>query len=315
MADYAPLPQEARPAHIYAVLAVGVVSIASSAILVRFADEGPALAIASWRMVFSVLLLLPFAIRTVPRQIRAFTAREHLLVLISGVMLGLHFVAWIESLYLTSVASSTVLVTTSPIFLAIIGFFVLKERLPVRVVAAIAISLTGSVLIAVGDSVAADTMPGADPLLGNMLALSAAMLVSVYLLIGRILRQRLSWLGYVFPLYLVAAITILLIAWARGTPIFGYSTTFYVLCLMMALFPQVLGHGSFNYAVKFVPAVILGILTLAEPVVASIAAYFLFAEVPFWMAMAGMVLVLMGVALAILRRRGYPPPAPEVSNM
>ncbi len=308
--------KESRPAHVYAVLAVGVVCIASSAILVRFADEGPAIAVATWRLSFAVLLLLPLALRSVPKQLRAFSRRDHLLILISGIALGLHFATWIESLYLTSVASSTVLATTSPIFLAILGFIALGERVRARVGFAIGISMLGSLLIAAGDSFALEVMPGAMPLLGNTLALSAAMLVSVYLLIGWSIRQRSSWIGYVFPVNFIAAVTIIIIAILRGVPIFGYSPSFYLLCLIMAIFPQLLGHGAFNYAVKYVPAVILGILTLAEPVIASIAAYFLFDEAPVWIAVIGMILVLTGVGVAIVRRPGYrPPPASELTNM
>lgn len=294
---------ETRPPHVYALLAVGVVCIASSAILVRFADEGPGLAVAMWRTTFAALLLLPFSIRTLPQNLRAISRKDLLLIGISGIVLGLHFALWIESLYLTSVASSTVLVTTSPIFLAIFGFVFLRERLAVRTVVAIIISLTGSVLIAVGDATGSGGGQGSNPALGNALALSAAVLVSIYLMIGRVVRRRLSWIGYLFPLHVIAALTIVGVALLRGVSLFGYSPMFYFLCLLMALFPQVLGHGSFNYALKFVSATIIGILTLAEPVVASTAAYFLFGEVPVWLAVLGMVLVIAGVALAVIRPR------------
>ena len=305
---------EQRPRHIYAVLAVGVISIASSAILVRFAQEGSPLAVASWRLVFAVLILAPFSIKSVPAQVRSFSTREHGLIVVSGIALGLHFATWIESLYLTSVASSTVLVTTSPVFLAILGFVVLGERLNRQTILAIAIAVVGSGLIAAGDSLSSDPGAGANPVLGNGLALAAAFLVSIYLLIGRSVRQHATWLGYVFPVYFVASLTTLAIASLRGDSLFGYSPGFYTLCLLMALIPQILGHGAFNYAVKYVPAVILGILTLAEPIVASIGAYVLFGEAPAWPALIGMVLVLLGVVMALSRPTAQRTRAGSVSS-
>lgn len=316
MSTAAKAGSESRPAHVYVVLIVGVVSIASSAILVKYAQEGAPLAVATWRLILAVLLLLPFAIRRVPSELRILSRREHGLMVVSGIALGFHFAAWIESLYLTSVASSTVLVTTSPVFLAILGFVLLGEQVRARVVVAIGISLLGSLLIATGDSFSSDVAAGSNPTLGNALALAAAMLVSVYFLVGRAIRRRVSWISYVFPVYLVASATTFGIAVLRGIPLFGYSTTFYVLCLLMALIPQIIGHGAFNYAIKYVPAVILGILTLSEPIVASIAAYYLFGEVPIWIAIVGMILVLAGVALATVRRQVYrPSAAPERTNL
>ena len=306
MAAATEIQPEARRRFLYWILVFGVLSISSSAILTRFAaPAAPGIAIAAWRLILASILLLPFAVPKAIADVRRFTRHELLLVLTSGVALGLHFVLWIESLFHTSVASSTVLVTTSPIFLAILGFLILGERLPRRVVIAIGISVAGSALIALGDSWASTVVQATNATnatYGNALALAAALFVSIYLLIGRVVRRSMSWLSYMFPLYSVAAVSVVVVALIRDVPLFGYSVEFYVLCLLMAVFPQIVGHGSFNYAVRYFHPALLGLLTLAEPVVASIAAYFLFAEIPFWVAMVGMGLVLLGVALAVFRR-------------
>ena len=294
---------EARPRFIYWILLLGVLSISSSAILTRFAaPAGPGIAIAAWRLIIASALLLPIAIPKAAAEVRRFTVRERLLVLTSGVALGLHFAFWIESLFHTSVASSTVLATTSPIFLAILGFLILGERLPRRVVIAIGISVIGSTLIAIGDSSGTEAGEASNATFGNALALSAALFVSIYLLIGRVVRRSMSWLSYMFPLYATAALSVMVIALIRGVPLFGYPAEFYFLCFLMAVFPQIVGHGSFNYAVRYFHPALIGLLTLAEPVLASIAAYFLFGEVPFWPAMVGMGFVLLGVSLAVFRR-------------
>lgn len=282
---------------LYLLVALGLVSFSFSPILVRFADHAPGIAIAVWRTVFAVLLLTPFALPKAVRRARDLTRRDRWLILVGGVLLGLHFIAWIESLYYTSVASASVLVTTSPIFIAVIEYFFLGERVGEWTMSAIVLAVSGSALIGWGDFGAGLT-PHA--LLGNGIALGAAVLVSVYLIIGRVVRRKVSWLAYVFPLYAVVALTTLAGAALRGVDLFGYSYSFYGWCFLMALGPQVVGHGSFNYALAYLAAVLLGLLTLTEPVFASVFAYLLFDELPHAVSIGGMVLVLLGVALAIV---------------
>lgn len=282
---------------LYLLVTLGLISFSFSPILVRFADHAPGIAIAVWRTVFAVLLLTPFALSEAVRRVRELTPRDRWLILVGGVLLGLHFIAWIESLYHTSVASASVLVTTSPIFIAIIEYFFLGERVGGWTVAAIVLAVGGSGLIGWGDYGGGLT-PHA--LLGNGIALGAAVLVSVYLIIGRVVRQKVSWLAYVFPLYVVVALTTLTGAAVLDVGLFSYSYSFYGWCFLMALGPQVIGHGSFNYALAYVAAVLLGLLTLTEPVFASVFAYLLFDELPHAISIGGMVLVLLGVGLAIV---------------
>lgn len=292
-----------RPAILYTVLALGVVSFAFSPILVRLASgasglagEAPGLAVAAWRTLLATLLLAPAALPRIGPEVRALRPRDLALIAAAGVLLGLHFIAWVESLYHTSVASASVLVTTSPLFLAVLGYAVLGERLSWPVTAAIGGGVAGAALIGWGGA------SGAAPegaLWGNALALSAAVLASGYLLIGRVVRQRLSWLAYVFPLYGVAALTTLAAVLATGTPLLGYDAAFYGWCLLMAAGPQVVGHGSFNYALQFFPAALVGMLALLEPVGASVLAYVLFSEAPPLLAVAGM-LVVLGAVLAVV---------------
>ena len=223
------------------------------------------------------------------------------LIVGAGVALGFHFITWIESLYLTSVASASVLVSTSPIFLAVLGFFLLKERITNWFILALILAVVGAVCIGIGDF-SQPVVDGRHPWLGNGLATTAALLVSIYLLIGRIVRQKVSWTVYVFPLYVVVALTCLAVAAIEGVPLFGYSWQLYGLFVVMAIFPQIFGHGSFNLAVKYYKAALLGILTLTEPVGASIIAYFLFGEIPGWLAIIGMIIVLAAICIVMLER-------------
>lgn len=290
------MDRAAVPFRVYPILALGLLSFAISPILVRLVgDEAPGLAIAVWRTGIAVGLLAPAALRPIARL--RYGLRELMLILPAGVFLGLHFVVWILSLFYTSVASASVLVCLSPVFLAALGFALLKERLSMPVVLAIGMAVLGAMLMSWGDHVQA--FAGRKPLLGNMLALSGALLVSLYLLIGRVVRQQTAWLPYVFLLYLAAALTALTLALLLKTPLTGYSLRFYGLCALMALGPQILGHGAFNYSVKYLPAAWLGLLSLLEPVGASILAYVLFHEMPSPFSLLGMLLVLGAVGFAV----------------
>jgi len=289
---------ELRPRRVYPILALGLISFMLSPILIRFAATAPAMAVAVWRTVFAACLLAPVALPRIGPEVRRFSGRERVLILGAGVLLGLHFVAWIESLYHTTVASASVLVWTNPLFMAVLGFFFLRERLTKSLAAGLAVALFGALLLGWGDWSQPDAQtPNA--LLGNSLALLAALLVSVYLVIGRVVRQRYSWLAYVFPLYCTVAMTTLVMALALDTPLLGYDASIYGLCVLMALGPSIMGHGAFNYAVRYFPVALLGVLSLLEPVGASIAAFVLFDETPGWLALAGMVLVLAGVSFSM----------------
>lgn len=294
------------PFRVYVALGIGVLSFAFAPILVRWAGDVPALAIAVWRTVTAAGVLLPGVAQTEVRaQIRRFTVRDVVLIFGAGAFLGLHFVLWIESLSHTTVASASVFVTSSPIILAGLGYVVLGERLSMGTVTAIVVAVAGAVLIGWAD--AGTVTLGRGALWGNGLAIGAALLVSAYLLIGRVVRQQVSWWAYVPPLYTAAAVTVLGTAWARGTPLLGYSWEFYALCVALALGPQVLGHGSFNYALQHTSAAIVGMLTLLEPVGASLLAVVLFDEVPPPASVVGMCVVLAAVGVVVWRRNRRAP--------
>jgi drug/metabolite transporter (DMT)-like permease len=298
---------------VYLFLALGVLSFTLAPIFVRWASEGPGVVVAVWRTVVATVALAPFAIGRLRTEGRHLSRRDLAFIVGAGVFLGLHFVAWIESLYHTSVASASVLVTTSPIFLVGLGYVLLGEHLGRSTVVAILVAVLGAVLI--GWSDAGAVMMGGKALWGNTLALLASLLVSGYLLIGRVVRQRVGWLTYVFPLYAVSAVTTLVVAGLQGAPLFGYSWTFYGWCAALALGPQLLGHGSFNYAVQFVPAALVSMLALLEPVGASLLAYVFFGEVPSLLSVVGMLTVLAAVAYVIrLRRQPSGDPSPDAAR-
>ncbi|MEK7736639.1 MAG: EamA family transporter [Pseudomonadota bacterium] len=184
----------------YAALGLGVLVVSSSSILVRYAQGAgvPSLSIAALRLALAALLLTPLALARASGEIRALSRRDSVLALLAGSLLAAHFATWISSLAYTSVASSTVLVTTNPIWIALASMLIFRERMRKGLVVAIGIALGGSALIFFADSGGGGAGAGIvqpNPLLGNSLALLGALSVSGYFLIGRELRRRLSLLA------------------------------------------------------------------------------------------------------------------------
>jgi drug/metabolite transporter (DMT)-like permease len=242
----------------------------------------------------AVAFLLPFAARSSRTDWNRLSGRARLLTISAGLLLGLHFIVWIEAIYHTGVASASVLFTTNPLFIAGFGYIVLRERLLPSTVVAILVSVSGAALIGLGDATD-EHFPRA--MLGNGLALSAAILFAAYLLIGRVARQTSSWLAYVFPLYVTSALAALAYGVIRGVPLFGFGWEVFAACALMALGPQILGHGSLNYAVKFFPAALIGLLGLVEPVLATVWAYLLFDEIPSSVTMTGIAVTLFALGM------------------
>jgi drug/metabolite transporter (DMT)-like permease len=285
---------ESRPPWVLWLVIAGVLCFAGSAILVRYASAAPGLAVAALRTSIAIVVLAPIGTGATLRAWEGLGRKDVWLIVLAGALLGVHFVMWISSIYYTSVASAAVLVSTGPIFMALFGFLFLGERLNRRTTIAIFVAVGGSIVLGLADSQSHPPIDG-NPMLGNALALLAAIVWAFYLLIGRVVRRRVDWLPYVFPLYVVAGITTLLFAVGSGTPLTGYPVYIYLLCGAMALLPQILGHGSFNFAVKFYPAAFLGLVSLLEPIGAAALGMFLFDETPGPIALIGMVMILIAV--------------------
>ena len=275
-----------------------MLATSTSAILIRLAQaEAPSLVIAAARLAFSTALLAPWAVARRQQELIALPATAWALALLSGFMLGLHFAAYIASLNYTSIAAATVLATSTPIWVGLAAPLVLHEPLTPPLRAGIVLAIVGSVLIGFSD-----TTGGSQPLLGNSLALSSAFTGAVYFLIGRRLRARLSLLSYTTVVYGMAALTLLALTGLSGLSFIGYSAATYLLFLLMALVPQLLGHSSYNYALGFLPAAYVSVAIVSEPIGASILAVLIFGEVPGLLTVVGGALILAGILFASRRR-------------
>jgi len=214
-------------------------------------------------------------------------------LLLSGVLLAAHFALWIESLNRTSVASSVVLVAMNPIFAAALSPLFLHERVSWRISLAVVLGIIGAALIA-GPQLASSAVTS-----GNLLALGGAACAAGYLMAGRRTRPRLSLLSYIYVVYGVAALLLLAVMLVTGQSFLGHRWQAYLFIGLLGLGPQLLGHTSFNWALRYVPAPTVAMAVLGEPVGATILAWLILRQAPTWYEAIGGAVICAGIYLAV----------------
>lgn len=271
------------------VVILGVAGVSLSAVFVRW-STAPSLILVLYRVGLAALLMAP------PLFLRhreeRLTRRDLGLCLASGACLGLHFAAYFESLRFTSIASSVVLVNTEVLFVALGSVLLLGRRLTGRAWLAVLLAFGGSVVIAT-----ADTAAGPDAVRGDLIALSGALCMAVYTMIGAVCRKHISTAVYTFLVYCSAALTVLVIALGSGTPLAGYGPVNLGTALGMAVFCTLLGHSVFSWGLKYLPPAFISTAKLLEPVLASAWGLLLFGERPGLPVLLGGAVIIAGVAL------------------
>lgn len=307
-----PLP---RPA-VATGMAVGIVAISTSAILARLAmgddpgvvDSGPgaapALGVAFWRTCLGALALAPFGWRAARRDGVALDARTHRRLAASGLALGLHFALFQGSLALTTVASAVTLVAMSPVFVALGGWWFLREATERRTWIGMSLTILGAITIGIADASAIDLGPQA--LLGDAMAFGGAVAVSAYLLLGRYTRRTVPATTYSAIVYGWAAVGLFVTALATGTDLLGYDPGAWAAIGGIVVGPQLLGHTVFNALLSTVSATVVSIVVLAEPVGAGLLAWLVLEELPPGLFYLGAPLVLLGLVVATARPRSRP---------
>lgn len=287
-------------------LAFGVLCVGSAAILIRKLDgvgSPSPLAIATWRLLFAAVILAPWSAGPIRRAWPVLVARDRLLVLAAAAALAAHFALWIPSLRLTSVASSVALVTTTPIFVALLSPWLLGERVSARAWLGIAVAFAGALALLAVPSAGSAPLAAAScpvmscPLLGKLMALGGAVAVAFYFIIRRRTRGHLGLVAYIGLVYGLAAIILLLFTLlVEGAPV-GYSGRDWLLLAAIAVVPQLLGHGSFNWALSRLPAALVVSAVLCEPIVSTLLAWRLLAEPPSRGLIAGGAAILIGILM------------------
>ena len=281
----------------FLAIAIAMVSISFASIFTKWSDSPPFI-IAGYRLALTCAMLLPVMVLTGGfSELKSFNRKEILLILLSGVALAFHFGLWITSLTLTLVATSVILVTSHPIFVAGVSHFVLKERVKKMAAVGIAVAFSGVVLISISDY-----SVGGGRLLGDLLAFIGGICAGIYFLSGRVARKSIALTPYAFSVYGLSALLLLVSAAILGNRVVVTSTHELTLFLLMAIIPTIGGHTMFNYALKKLPAHIVATGVLGEPVGASILAYLLLPqEVPGLWIIVGGVLVVGGLYVVLSR--------------
>lgn len=310
-----PLPYHAwvdeHRLRLYGGLFAGVVAVSWAAIFIRLA-EAPALSVSAYRLVFAALPVALFAAARRRDELLRLSRREHLLLLVSGAALALHFATWIASLGRTTVASSVALVSTQPVWVALIAVLVLRERMSRRAGLAILVATVGGATIG-----GADISLSGEALAGDALALVGAVCAGIYFVAGRRVRPTMSLAGYVGVVYTVAAVLLVAAAAGAGQPLTGCSLQTWLMLALLAIVPQHLGHSTLNWALRYLSAPFVSVAILGEPVISTALAIPFLDEWPGPMRVVGGAITLVGVYLAVREesKQAHHGPADEAAPM
>lgn len=279
--------------HPMIMIVIGVIGISLSAIFVKY-STAPSVVTAAYRLLWTVGLMTPLVAgnKDIRKELRQADRKMVALCGVSGIFLALHLTAWFESLNQTSVASSTAIVCTEVIWVSLGFVLLLKGRVGKAAVISIAITVFGSLLIALSDYSA-----GGDHLSGDGLALVAAIFSAVYTLIGREVRKSMSTVAYTYIVYGFCALALCISTAAAGLPFHGYGIQSVGVGFLLAVFSTLLGHSMFSWCLKYLSPSFVSASKLCEPVVAAVFAAFLFTEIPALLQVTGGIIILGGVLL------------------
>lgn len=282
------------------VLSLSLFALSSGAILVRLSSEAPSVA-AFYRVLFTTLPLFPVAIWKYRDDFARITGRDLAFATLAGIALAIHFVSWFESLEWTSVAASVTLVQSQPIFVTAGAWILLRERITSRMVLGSVVAIAGIATMSLADLLTG-VLVGPAPLLGNALALLAAVMMAGYVLAGRSLRQRVALIPYVVIVYSICTATLLIFVVSQGHPLTGYSSHEWLIFAGLALGPGLFGHTVINWALKHLESSVVSVTLLGEPIGAMILALVVLSEAPTRFTVFGGAIALAGIYFTVSDR-------------
>jgi drug/metabolite transporter (DMT)-like permease len=290
------------PWRFHLLLLLGAFTGGWASILGRMAQgEGiPTVYIIAFRQLLSALILTPFVFHYYQNELRGLGRRDILFAAIAGFWFSVHLLAGFEGLKHTSVLVNMVLGGTTPLWIALIEVSLLKHRLNKWVWIGLIFTFGGSIIIAIGGG---SSGLGANPNLGILLSIGAALTGSLYAIMGRQSRKRLSFLPYIWMMFSFAAATALIVVFATGTPITGYSAAGYIDLILLALLPQLVGHIIFNFVLRHLSATYTAIVGQFGVIMSIALAFFIFAEVPAMLQIPGVMAIIVGITLVNLRQQ------------
>ena len=293
---------------------IAVAAVSTAAIFIRKAQEHlPSLVIATYRLIMATIFLFPFSIKKLREDKTAINLKTFPLLAGAGVLLAFHFMSWITSLEYANVASSVVLVTTTPVWVTLLSPLFLKERTPRTFTIGLSIALVGIVVVSLSSmcGFTADgfqcsnlaELTGHNGLLGNLLALAGAWCMAIYMMVGRSARKQLSTQSYIFLVYAAAAFTLLVLSLITKAPLGKVNGQDFIWLVLMAIIPQIVGHSLLNWALGKLPAAYVSLALLGEPVGSSILAMIFLNEMPTWLEVLGSAIIIAGIYWASKPRK------------
>ncbi len=282
-------------------ITVGILSVSMAPILIRLCQQeivtlsiGFSLFIAASRLIISSILLSPTY-----GNLREITKGNKGVVYAfgAGICLAFHFCTWISSLNFTSVAASVSLVTTNPLWIALLSWWFLKQKISQKTIVGIIIAILGSILIAFAQG---NSHFGSNPLLGSILALLGALFGSGYILLGKVAQEKgLTISQYAVIAYITAAMLLFPLPLILGNGYLGYPISVYLYLILMAIVSQIIGHTSLNWCLRHFSPTTVSLVILLEPLISSLLAWWLFSEIPPVLVMVGAIILLVGVLISI----------------
>ncbi len=287
-----------------AVLAFAVLAASTSSIFIRLAQsEASSLVISAYRLSISALILSPLLLLRHREDIKAISSSDRRLSLFAGVCLALHFATWITSLEYTTVASSVVLVQTTPLFVAMLSPMLLREQISRRLWIGVLVATVGTLIVGISDAcgpggcLPVGQLVEGSALFGDLLALAGAAAGAGYVIAGRRVRRSVSLIPYIGIAYGAAAVVLVAASLLEGAPIIGFGSSTYLWLILLAVLPQLFAHTAYNWALGYVAAAVVSLVLLAEPVASGILAFAFLEETPTLLRLAGGVIILIGIGI------------------
>lgn len=290
-----------------AVLVVGIIGVSLAAVWIRLALDaanpsnkvGFSLFLAAARLIIAAVILLPTSRNL---KLSEINAQTYYYAIAAGVCLAFHFATWITSLAYTSIAASTVLVTTNPIWVGLFSWWWYREKITRWGIVAVTIALIGGMIIAIADSNSAGSY--SNPILGDFLALIGAIMSSLYMIFGSQAQRRGLTTGtYIAIAYSTAAICLLPVPLLYHTSYFGHTGKVYLYLCLMTLISQIIGHSSLNWSIRWISPTLVSLSLLFEPVVASVIGAIIFQEIPSIQLLLGGLIILIGILIFLRQEK------------
>ncbi len=275
---------------IYIILAIGVFIISFSGIIIKV-TTAPPLIIAFYRVFLTSIFLTPLFFTKYRDSLKFFLDIRPALV---GFVLALHFYAWISAVHLTNVANAVIFIAIQPLFTLLLEYLFAKEDVRKGAVAGVIFALIGSIIISFSDLYLILTR-----FYGDMLAILAAFLAACYLFLGRSFRKEIKYIPYIYILYSYTAFFLFIFVLISGNSFTGHGNMNYIYILLLALGPTLIGHSVLNLSIRYVPATIVSLAILGEPIMTTVLAMIILGERLTTATMIGGVLILYGIFRAI----------------